>query len=89
MVAAVARNSNGDILCSTTRRFPNTSSVFYAELLAIQVGTELAFFQGHYNVIIETDSAMAIGEINKGDRASNLWKGIVFDIISLSCLMQN
>lgn len=65
VVAAVARDSTGAVLSSTARCFPRTETVLCAELLAIRVG----------DVIIESDSDMAVGEISKGDNSTYFGEG--------------
>lgn len=84
MVATVARDASGVILCSPTRSFPYIDSILHAKLHAILVGAELALFKGLHNVVIESDLAMAIGELSKGLHSTCIWAGLVCDIVSIS-----
>lgn len=59
-------DSSGSILCSAAWKFSRIDSALCAELLAICIGDEMALFQDLHGVIIETDSAMSISEISKG-----------------------
>ncbi|XVF47638.1 hypothetical protein PTKIN_Ptkin03bG0125800 [Pterospermum kingtungense] len=69
IVAAVARNEEGDVLYSSTKKFSNVELVLHVEILAIRFGTELALFNNIWDVIIKSDSSMAIREISKGDES--------------------
>lgn len=62
----MACDASGVVLCSTTRSFPYTNSVLNLKLRASLVCTELALFKSLQNVVIESNSAMAIGELAKG-----------------------
>lgn len=87
VVAAMARDSNGTILYSAIRRFHGNDSALYAEFLATRMKAEMTCFQVLHDIILEIDSLMTVDEIKKGYGSTCLLGKIVFDIISLSCML--
>ncbi|XVF59117.1 hypothetical protein PTKIN_Ptkin07bG0249400 [Pterospermum kingtungense] len=87
VIVVVARSSTGDILVSVAKGSSFVDLVLHAELLAIRFGVELFLFQDLSSVIIETDSLLAVKEINKGASTLSEWGGLVMDILSLTSVL--
>ncbi|XVF04115.1 hypothetical protein REPUB_Repub05bG0054000 [Reevesia pubescens] len=82
-LGVVLREHHGSVLLSgvATRNF--VSDPLHAEILAIKWGLELAVGHNFNEVLIETDSLLALNEINKGDES--LWDkgGLLLNIANL------
>lgn len=63
--------------------------MLHAKLLAIWVSVELAVFQGSLDILLESDSLMAIDEVKKRLQFFLSLGGIVFDIVSLSLVFSS
>lgn len=71
-MAAIVRGSNGAIIFSLAQKYPCTTSVLRAVILAIRVGAKLVVFKGILDAFIESNSAMAIKEVKKDGNSSCL-----------------
>ncbi|XVE84948.1 hypothetical protein DITRI_Ditri17bG0052600 [Diplodiscus trichospermus] len=85
--ASVARDDSGKVLCCALKRERNVGSVLHGELLAMQLGCEMALFQGLPHSMLESDSLMAVVEVRKGENSLCQWGGLVMDIISLTNML--
>ncbi|XVF71879.1 hypothetical protein PTKIN_Ptkin12aG0075100 [Pterospermum kingtungense] len=54
-----------------------------AELLAICCGLVLALFRGLTDLVVKSDSFMAVTEVAKGDRSFCYWGNLISDINGL------
>lgn len=68
--------------------------MLHAELLAVKFGLELALNRRFMNILLESDSLMAIKELEKGLGSSCEWGVLVNDIVGLkelfhSCTMSH
>ena len=73
-------DSSGTVLFSVHGQRTNVYSPLQAELLAIRFGLEIALGKGYTKIIIETDSLLAVKEIEKGYASLCEWGNIVCDI---------
>ena len=80
----VLRDHTGRTLLSAVRRVGEVYSPLQAELLAIQFGLEECKSQGLQTLIIESDSLLAIKEIDKGHDSFSEWFSTVSDILQLA-----
>ncbi|OMP06127.1 hypothetical protein CCACVL1_01702 [Corchorus capsularis] len=62
----VVRNGMGDVVLGGISRVAGVESVLHAECMAIVFGMESAWEQGYNQVLVESDSMVAIEEIGKG-----------------------
>lgn len=85
VVAAVTRNSNCKVLCYATWSFPNTELGAKCRATFHPCRHQTGFFRGFQFVTIESNSAMANGELAK----TCLLGGLVYHIINLSSLLQS
>ncbi|XVF67500.1 hypothetical protein PTKIN_Ptkin10aG0126100 [Pterospermum kingtungense] len=75
------------ILGCSTRTFYSVASPLHAETLAIKVGVEFAVVKNLGNVVVESDSKLAIGELQKGHASLSDLGSLFFDICSLKELL--
>lgn len=62
-------------------------SVLHGELLTIRLSYELVICQNFQQVYIESDSLIAICEINKTNKSLRQWVELVLDIFSLAKML--
>ncbi|XVF44016.1 hypothetical protein PTKIN_Ptkin02bG0085900 [Pterospermum kingtungense] len=66
--SCVARDDLGNVLCCASRKDNFADSVLHGELLALRFGCELVLFQNLQQVLLETDSLLAVTEVRKADK---------------------
>ena len=82
VLGVVSRDATGKVcFCARSKR-NGIQSPLQAELLAIWFGLEIALANGFKAIQVETDSLLAIQEIEKGENSSCEWGCIVMDICS-------
>ncbi|XWS24067.1 hypothetical protein CRYUN_Cryun28dG0069200 [Craigia yunnanensis] len=79
----VCRDSCGKVRCCAATRRLNVFSPLQAELVAIMFGLEIARVHGLEDIQIETDSLLAVQEIQKGYASACECDGIICYICDL------
>ena len=80
----VVRDHMGEVhLCAVTR-VENIESPLHAELTAILFGIKEAVSIKHPYLIVESDSLMAVREIEKQRESFCEWESIILDILEIS-----
>ena len=80
VLAVVGRDATGKVcFCARSKKY-GIQSPLQAELLAIRLGMEVALDNGFKAIHVETDSLLAVQEIDKGKNSSCEWGCVVVDI---------
>lgn len=95
MVAVIVHEHSGATVCCATRRHACCSAVLHAELLAIKFGLKLALNHRYTKILLESDSLMAIKDLEKGFISFYEWGVLVMTLLALmisfslvQCLIQ-
>ena len=80
----VVRNDTGAIRLCGIKKIGNVESPLQAELMAIAFGLQLAKEHSFTSIIVESDSLLAIHEIEKHHNSFCLWESIISDIVDNS-----
>ncbi|OMO96348.1 reverse transcriptase [Corchorus capsularis] len=72
-LGAVVWNEHGQVVVCSTAQISKVPNVLFAEIYAIRFGLLLAYWHGIMDCSLESDSVLAISEINK--REPSLWIG--------------
>ncbi|OMO64624.1 reverse transcriptase [Corchorus capsularis] len=72
-LAAVARDSNGEVLCSVAAKDRFVKDSLYAEIFTVCLGVLMARQEGFNHCVIESDCLMVVLALNKKGRVS--WEG--------------
>ncbi|OMO83944.1 hypothetical protein COLO4_22308 [Corchorus olitorius] len=79
-LAMVARGSNGEIMMCATLKMDNVPSALHVELMAIHLGLGEAREAGYGRIVLESDSSLAVNEVNKPSDSLHEWRVVVVDI---------
>ncbi|XVF71723.1 hypothetical protein PTKIN_Ptkin12aG0062500 [Pterospermum kingtungense] len=82
----VLRDQHGDVLVSAVACFCGSPSPLQAELRAILFGLELMQSGNFKQVLVESDSLLAVKEINASGDSVSLWYGLISDIVHLAAI---
>ena len=79
-LGVVCRDSTGVVHFNAHGSRKEIQTPLQAELLALLFGLEIAIDKGYKNILLETDSLIAVTEIEKGFLSLCEWGNIIFDI---------